>query len=157
MLRLVRLDSANALPSRGGLEGRWDRFASFKSLKDSIQEDGGRLDRGPVRLDVDDNGIVAYQSNFAGPANGRPALVWVTVASGERQGAGHTMKEAWSNLLGATVPAIAGQAQTTRLDDARRFLLQADSALRAADWERFGRAWSGLRRAVGLAPDSTSR
>jgi hypothetical protein len=67
------------------------------------------------------------------------------------------MKEAWSNLLGATVPAIAGQAQTTRLDDARRFLLQADSALRAGDWERFGRAWSGLRRAVGLASDSTAR
>ena len=157
MLRLVRLDSANALPSRGGLESRWSRFATYKALSDSIQEDGGRLDKGPVRLDVDDDGVVAYQSHFAGPVNGRPALVWVTVATGERQGAGHTMKEAWSNLLGATVPAIAGQAQTTRLDDARRFLLQADSALRAGDWERFGRAWSGLRRAVGLASDSTAR
>lgn len=157
MLRLVRLDSANALPSRGGLDSRWARFATYKALSDSIQEDGGRLDRGPVRLDVDDNGVVAYQSHFAGPVNGRPTLVWVTVATGERQGAGHSMKEAWSNLLGASVPAIAGQAQTTRLDDARRFLLQADSALRAADWERFGRAWSGLRRAVGLSTDSAAR
>jgi hypothetical protein len=156
-LRLVRLDSTTALPSRSGLESRWARFATYKALSDSIQEDGGRLDRGPVRFDVDDNGVVAYQSHFAGPANGRPVLVWVTVATGERQGAGHTMKEAWSNLLGATVPAIAGQAQTTRLDDARRFVQQADSALRAADWERFGRAWSGLRRAVGLSPDSAAR
>jgi uncharacterized protein UPF0182 len=156
-LRLVRLDSTNALPSRSGLESRWARFATYKALSDSIQEEGGRLDRGPVRFDVADNGVVAYQSHFAGPANGRPVLVWVTIATGERQGAGHTMKEAWSNLLGATVPAIAGQAQTTRLDDARRFVLQADSALRTADWERFGRAWSGLRRAVGLSPDSGAR
>jgi hypothetical protein len=157
VLRLMRLDSASALPSRSGLEGRWSRFATFKALSDSIQEDGGRLDRGPVRFDVDDDGVVAYQSHFAGPASGRPVLVWVTVATGDRQGAGHTMKEAWSNLLGASVPAIAGQAQTTRLDDARRFVLQADSALRAADWERFGHAWNGLRRAVGLSADSAAR
>ena len=81
-------------------------------------------------------------------------VVWVTVATGERQGAGHNLKEAWSNLLGTTVPVIAGQPQTTRLDDARHELLRADSALRAADWEAFGRAWSGLRRALGLPGDS---
>jgi hypothetical protein len=66
------------------------------------------------------------------------------------------MKEAWSNLRGASVPAIAGQAQTTRLDDARRFLVRADSALRAADWSAFGRAWNGLRRALGLSADSAA-
>jgi hypothetical protein len=156
-LRLVRLDSASAPPSRSGLEGRWARFATYKALSDSIQEDGGRLERGPVRFDLDDDGVVAYQSHFGVPANGRPALAWVTVAAGERQGAGHSMKEAWSNLLGASVPAIAGQAQTTRLDDARRFVLRADSALRAADWSRFGQAWNDLRRAVGLPSDSAAR
>ena len=133
------------------------RFATYKALSDSIQEDGGRLERGPVRFDLDDNGVVAYQSHFAGPANGRPVLVWVTVAAGDRQGAGHSMKEAWSNLLGASVPAIAGQAQTTRLDEARRLLVRADSALRAGDWDAFGRAWNGLRRALGLSADSTAR
>jgi uncharacterized protein len=157
VLRLARFDSASALPSRSGLENRWSRFATYKALSDSIQEDGGRLERGPVRFDLGDDGVVAYQSHFAGPATGRPALVWVTVAAGERQGAGHSMKEAWSNLLGASVPAIAGQAQTTRLDDARRFVLRADSALRAADWTGFGRAWNGLRRAVGLSSDSAVR
>jgi len=87
---------------------------------------------------------------------GRPSLVWVTVATGDRQGAGRTLREAWSNLLGATVPTFAGEAQTTRLDEARRLLLRADSALRAADWEAFGRAWSGLRRSLGLPSDSGS-
>jgi len=157
VLRLARFDSASSLPSRSGLESRWARFATYKALSDSIQEDGGRLERGPVRLDLDDNGVVAYQSHFAGPANGRPVLVWVTVAAGDRQGAGHSMKEAWSNLLGASVPAIAGQAQTTRLDDARRLLVRADSALRAGDWEAFGREWNGLRRALGLSADSAAR
>jgi uncharacterized protein len=157
LLRLARFDSSGALPSRSGLENKWARFPTYKALSDSIQDDGGRLERGPVRFDLDSGGVVAYQSHFAGPANGRPALVWVTVATGERQGAGHTMKEAWSNLRGASVPAIAGQAQTTRLDEARGALLRADSALRKADWDGFGRAWNGLRRALGLPADSTAR
>jgi len=156
-LRLIRFDSATTLPSRGALESRWARFPSYDALNDSIRDEGGRLERGPVRFDVTQDGLVAYQSHFAGPATGRVSLVWVTVATGDRQGAGHDLKQAWSNLLGASAPALPGQAQTTRLDDARRLLLRADSALRAADWEAFGRAWSMLRRALGLPPDSSAR
>ncbi len=156
-LRLVRFDSAAGVPSRGALEGRWARFPSYDALSDSIRDEGGRLERGPVRFDLTSEGLVAYQSHFAGPATGRMALVWVTVATGERQGAGHDMAQAWSNLLGASVPALPGQAQATRLDDARRLILRADSALRSADWGAFGRAWSALRRTLGLPPDSSAR
>ena len=49
VLALVRLDSADALPSRTALESRWSRFPSFGALSDSIRDDGGRLERGPVR------------------------------------------------------------------------------------------------------------
>jgi Uncharacterized conserved protein len=153
-LLLARVDSATALPSRAALESRWARFPSYDALGDSIRDEGGRLERGPVRFDLDVDGLVAYQPHYAGPTTGRPSLVWVTVATGDRQGAGRTLREAWSNLLGATVPTFAGEAQTTRLDEARRLLLRADSALRAADWEAFGRAWSGLRRSLGLPSDS---
>jgi hypothetical protein len=156
-LRLTRFDSATALPSRGALESRWARFPSYDALSDSIRDEGGRLERGPVRFDLGPDGLVAYQSHFAGPAAGRVSLVWVTVAAGDRQGAGHNLKEAWSNLLGASVPSLPGQAQSTRLDDARRLILRADSALRAADWDAFGRAWSGLRRTLGLPSDSSAR
>jgi len=155
-LLLARVDSATALPSRAALESRWARFPSYDALGDSIRDEGGRLERGPVRFDLDEDGLVAYQPHYAGPTTGRPSLVWVTVATGDRQGAGRTLREAWSNLLGATVPTFAGEAQTTRLDEARRLLLRADSALRAADWEAFGRAWSGLRRSLGLPSDSGS-
>ncbi len=155
-LRLTRFDSATALPSRSALESRWARFPSYDALSDSIRDEGGRLERGPVRFDLETGGVVAYQSHFASAAAGRPALVWVTFATDERQGAGHTPKEAWSNLLGATVPAIAGQATATRLDEARGLLLRADSALRAGDWDGFGRAWSSLRRTLDLPPDSAA-
>jgi uncharacterized membrane protein (UPF0182 family) len=153
-LWLARFDSATAPPSASALESRWARFPSFDALNDSIRDDGGRLERGPVRYDVGPVGIVAYQSHFAAAEGGRPVLAWVTVAAGDRLGAGHTLAEAWSNLLGASVPAIAGQPQTTRLDEARRQLQRADSALRAAEWAAFGRDWEGLKSALGFPADS---
>jgi hypothetical protein len=156
-LVLARLDSASALPSRTALESRWGRFPSYDALGDSIRDEGGQLERGPVRFDLGEDGLVAYQSHFAGPAAGRRSLVWVTVATGERQGAGRTLKEAWSNLLGASVPTIAGEAQTTRLEEARRLMLRADSALRGANWDGFGRAWRELQRSLGLPSDSGAR
>jgi hypothetical protein len=56
-------------------------------------------------------------------------------------------------LLGATVPVPPGAAQTGRLDEARRWLQHADSALRVGDWSEFGRAWGSLRTVLGL-PDT---
>ena len=153
-LLLARVDSASALPSRAALESRWARFPSYDALGDSIRDEGGRLERGPVRFDLDDDGLVAYQSHFGGSLARRPVLVWVTLATGDRQGAGRTLREAWSNLLGASVPTFAGEAETTRLEEARRWLLRADSALRSADWDGFGRAWSSLQRSLGLPSDS---
>ena len=35
-------------------------------------------------------------------------------------------------------------------------VLRADSALRAADWDAFGSAWNGLRRALGLPADTAA-
>jgi hypothetical protein len=156
-LLMIRSRSVTALPSRGALESRWARFPSYDALSDSIRDEGGRLERGPVRFDLAPDGLVAYQSHFAGPPAGRVSLVWVTVAAGERQGAGPNLKEAWSYLLGTTVPSLPGQTQTSRLDEARRLLARADSALRAADSEAIGRAWSGLRRALGLPTESGAR
>ena len=157
-LRLVRFDSATALQSRTALESRWSRFASYDALSDSIGDDGGKLEPGPVRLDLSTSGPVAYQSHFARGPRGAVALSWVSLAAaGDRLGAGRTLREAWSNLLGASVPSIAGSAQATRLDEARRLLERADSALRSGDWAVFGQAWRGLRDALGLPPVTAER
>ena len=150
-LRLVRFDSAVSLQSRSALESRWSHFATYDALGDSIAEDGGRLERGPVRVDLGAGGPLAYQSHFARDPRGHVALSWVSVAApGDRLlGAGRSMREAWSNLLGATVPAVAGSAQATRLEEARRWLQRADSALRSGDWAGFGTAWDHLRDVLG--------
>jgi hypothetical protein len=157
-LRLVRFDSAAALQSRTALESHWSHFASYDALSDSIGDDGGKLEPGPVRLDLSPSGPVAYQSHFARGPRGAVALSWISLAApGDRLGAGRTLREAWSNLLGASVPSIAGSAQATRLDEARRWLERADSALRGGDWAVFGQAWRGLRDALGLPTDTVER
>jgi hypothetical protein len=104
-----------------------------------------------VRVDLGVGGPVAYQAHFARDPRGDVALSWVSVAGpGDRLlGAGRSIHEAWSNLLGATVPSVAGSAQATRLEEARRWLRRADSALRAGDWSDFGTAWDRLRDVLG--------
>lgn len=158
MLNLVRLDSATTIPVRGVLENRWANFPSYDALTDSIRQDGGKLERGPLRVDVGSGRPVAYQSYFSlRPPRGM-LLVWVSVATRDggrdRQGAGRTLEEAWSNLLGNTVPTPPGTAPTGRLEDARRWMQRADSALKVGDWSEFGRAWNTLRSVLGLPLDS---
>jgi hypothetical protein len=153
-LQLVRLDSATTLPISGVLENRWSNFPSYDALTDSISEDGGKLEPGPVRLDVGAGGTVAYQAHFALRPAGGLVLAWVTVATRDRLGAGRTLDEAWSNLLGNTVPAPPGSPPSGRLEEAKHWMELADSALRLGDWAEFGRAWNTLRRVLGLPPDT---
>ena len=154
-LVVVRFDSSLTLPVATALEDRWSNFPSYDALNDSIREDGGRLERGPLRFALSPGGPVAYEAYFAFRPSGGTVLAWVSVAAPNRLGAGRTVREAWSNLLGTTVPAPPGPAQTGRLDEARRWMEHADSALRRGDWPEFGRAWSSLRRILGMPPDST--
>ena len=153
-LQLVRLDSTTTLPIRGVLANRWANFPSYDALNDSIGEDGGKLEPGPVRVDIGPGGPVAYQGYYAARPPGGMVLVWVSIAARDRLGAGRTLQEAWSNLLGTTVPAPPGTAQSGRLEEAKRWLEIADSALRIGDWSEFGRAWSTLRSVLGLPLDS---
>ena len=154
-LTLAQLDSAATLPVPNVLQARWVNFPSYHALSDSIQEDGGKeLDPGPVRFYLGAGGPVAYQSYFARRRSGGTILAWVSVAAPNRLGAGRSLREAWSNLLGATVPAPPGTGQSGRLEQARRWMQHADSALRAGDWSEFGRAWSGLRNILGQPLDS---
>ncbi len=153
-LRLMRLDSASTLPIGSVLENRWANFPSYDALTDSISEAGGKLEAGPVRVDVGPGGPVAYQTYFAPRPGGGMALAWVAVAARDRLGAGRTLPEAWSNLLGNTVPAPPGTAPSGRLEEAKRWLQLADSALKLGDWSEFGRAWKTLRSVLGLPLDT---
>ena len=155
----MRLDSTRGLPSATALESRWSRFASYGALSDSIGDDGGKLERGPVRLDLRPQGVgglpVAFRADRARRVRRSPGSASPPPATGSAPAA--RLREAWSNLLGASVPSIAGSAQATRLEEARRWLQRADSALRNGDWAAFGQAWRGLRDALGLPAETVER
>jgi len=153
-IRLVRLDSTTTLPISAVLENRWSNFPSYDALTDSISEDGGKLEPGPVRVEVGLGGPVAYQTYFALRPAGGLVLAWVAVAARDRLGAGRTLPEAWSNLMGNTVPSPPGTPPSGRLEEAKRWMELADSALRLGDWPEFGRAWNTLRSVLGLPLDT---
>jgi hypothetical protein len=58
------------------------------------------------------------------------------------------------NLRGSGAPLPPGFGPTTPLEEARRWMLRADSALHAGDWEGFGRAFGALREALGVGRDT---
>jgi hypothetical protein len=75
-------------------------------------------------------------------------LAWVSVAlSGRAVGAGRTLTQAWDNLRGATAP-LPATMPTASLDEARRWLHLADSALKVGDWAGFGRAFDALKQVL---------
>jgi hypothetical protein len=114
------------------------------------------VEAGPVRYQFRGAELTAWQAQFAAGPGQRPSLLWVSVAAGARLGAGRTLEEAWRNLGGLDAPLPPGLGGT-RLDEARRWLARADSALRAGDWAAFGRAFEALRATLGSAPADSGR
>jgi hypothetical protein len=145
-LRLVRLDSLATLPSPPVLETRWGRFPTFEQIRDSVLGAGGQFQSAPVYYWLGPGGLGAYQLHFSWSAGQDPSLVWVSIATPGRGGAGHDMLEAWQNMLGVTSPLVAAAGRNNQLEEARRYMAAADSALRRGDMAAFGRAFDGLRR-----------
>jgi uncharacterized protein len=147
-LSIFRVDSLLSLPDPTTLQARWGRFPTFQQIKDSVERNGARLEPGPVRYWPTAAGLGAYQPQFAQRENMEPALAWVSLAVGDRRGAGHDLEEAWQNLLGLSAPIIAAGERGSQLLEARRYLQAADAALKRGDLEAFGRAWEALRRTL---------
>jgi hypothetical protein len=160
VLELVRADSAASLAAPRVLDATWARFPIYERLVDSIASAGLRGDtvvEGPFALWRDAGRLGAYRTYFAPRAGGGgPVLVWVTVAQEEKRGAGRTLGEAWENLRGAAMPTTP-TVPTASLDEARRWMRAADSAMRAGDWSAFGHAWDALRHSLGMSADSAAR
>jgi len=160
VLELVRLDSMRTLPSPRVLDATWGRFPSFLSLADSVRSSGAArgdsLLRGPLTPWLDPGGALGVYRTWYAPRGNTLALVWVSMAlSGRSVGAGRTLTEAWDNLRGATAP-LPATMPTASLDEARKWLRLADSALKAGDWAGFGRAFDALKQVLG-AHDSLPR
>ncbi len=158
-LRMVRVDTGAALPAPRMLEETWNRFPSYQRLAESVRAGVGRPDtlaRGPLVIWRGADTLGAYQPRFAPGSGGGLSLVWVSVAQGRRVGAGRTLAAAWDNLLGGSAP-LPPVLPSATLDEARRWVRLADSALRAGDWAGFGRAFDALREVLRTPVDSLGR
>jgi hypothetical protein len=157
VLQLVRTDSAGALAAPRVLDATWARFPMYAGLLDSITSSGARGDtvmKGAFGVWSDSGQLGAFRTYFATRGGGGPVLVWVSVAQDDKRGGGRTLGEAWENLRGAIAPTPP-TVPSASLDEARRWMRAADSAMRVGDWGAFGRAFDALRHALGVTPDST--
>ena len=157
-LHLVRVDTSASIPAPRMLEETWSRFPSYERLAESVRVSVGRLDtltRGPLVVWRAGDTLAAYRPRFAPHMGGGVSLVWVSVARGGRVGAGRTLDAAWDNLLGGSAP-VPPVLPSATLDEARRWIQLADSALRTGDWAAFGRAFDALRQVLGIPPDTTA-
>jgi uncharacterized membrane protein (UPF0182 family) len=146
VLTIFRIDSLLSLPEPSTLQAKWARFPTFQQIKDSVEKEGARLEPGTVRYWPTSAGLGAVQVQFARRDGQEPSLAWVSLAIGDRRGAGHDLEEAWQNLLGLSAPIVSAADRGGLLFEVRRHLQAADAALKRGDLEAFGRAWEALRQ-----------
>jgi hypothetical protein len=144
-VRLIRIDTAQAIESSAMLAQRWERFPFQIALRDSVRATGGHFEAGEVRRAIVRDGIAAYQPAWAVSASGRAQLVMVNVMLGRSPGTGRTLAEAWRNLRGDAAPIASGSGAEAVLEQARRWMRHADSALKRGDLQELGRALAYLR------------
>jgi hypothetical protein len=134
----------NGVAAARALERRWARFATFAPIQDSIVGAGAELRVSDVQYWTTPEGLGALQVHTAARPGARPTIVWVTVATGRRLGAGRSFPEAWENLQGTAASTPSASTQGA-LSEARHWMRLADEALRRSDWAAFGRAFDALR------------
>ncbi len=159
LLRLhVSASDSSGLDAAAVLTRRWLRLPLVLALRDSVRALGDSLDSGLVRLGVDGATLLGYQPLWRIGAGGRRSLLAVGIAQGGRIGVGRTYQEAEQRLTEGTGPTIRPTpGESPVLFEARRYLREADSALRRGDLTTFGRAFAALRRileAGSVPPDS---
>ncbi len=145
-MRLIAIDSSRTVECPSTLTQRWERFPFSDQLRDSVEATGASFERGIIRYQPAAEGLIAYQPAYAiPPGGGRAALVMVSVALGRRLGAGRSLADAWRNLRGEISPMAPGAGSDRILEEARRWMRHADSALARGDLQELGRALQYLR------------
>ena len=155
-LRLVRFDSLWTVESAATLNHRWELFPFQQAIRDSVQASGASYRPGPVRYALTADGVVAYQPAWAVTTSNRAQLVLVNLAMDKGAGAdrmslgaGRNLVEAWKNFRGEPTPIATGSVAQIVLEQARRLVLHADSALRRGDSQEVRRTMAYLRDLLG--------
>ena len=115
----------------------------------------GSIRHGPVQV-VPAGGTLMYAravfSQPASPRDGASTPLGLIVLAGGRVGFGANAAGAVRALASPDGGADVLLAGSGGITEARAAFLALDSARLAGDWERFGRAWLALRRALQLDP-----
>lgn len=138
-------DSTTAPEAPDVLTRRWGRFPYLQQVRDSVTATGSSFAAGRVRYAAGPDGIIAYQPSWGVDPRGRAAVVLVTVARGDRIGAGRTLDEAWRNSRGEMAEYLRLSDEAAIVGEARRWLREADSAFKRGDLAAFGRAFAALK------------
>ncbi len=114
--------------------------------------------RGPV-LAIPAAGTVAFAQLFfsTGRTNEPLRVEGVAVLAGSRAGFGADARAAVRSLMRGEGETLGVALAGAELGEARAAFLALDSARQAGDWEKFGRAWAALRRALHLEPGASVR
>ena len=127
------------------LTRRWGRFPYLQQMRDSVTATGSTFETGRVRYAAGPDGLIAYQPSWGVDPRGRATLVLVTVARGDRIGAGRSLEEAWKNSRGEMADYLRLSDEAAIVGEARRWLREADSAFKRGDLAAFGRAFAALK------------
>jgi len=138
-------DSTMAPEAPDVLTRRWGRFPYLQQMRDSVTATGSSFETGRVRYAASPDGLVAYQPSWGIDSRGRATLVLVTVARGDRIGAGRSLEEAWRNSRGEMAEYLRLSDEAAIVGEARRWLREADSAFKRGDLAAFGRAFAALK------------
>ena len=138
-------DSTMAPEGPDVLTRRWGRFPYLQQMRDSVTATGSSFEAGRVRYAAGPDGLIAYQPSWGVDSRGRSMLVLVTVARGDRIGAGRTLEEAWKNSRGEVADYLRMSDEAAIVGEARRWLREADSAFKRGDLAAFGRAFAALK------------
>ena len=138
-------DSTMAPEGPDVLTRRWGRFPYLQQMRDSVTATGSAFETGRVRYAASPEGLIAYQPSWGVDPRGRATLVLVTVARGDRIGAGRSLDEAWKNSRGEMADYLRMSDEAAIVGEARRWLREADSAFKRGDLAAFGRAFAALK------------
>lgn len=145
-LRILKYDSLAPVESPVLLPARWERLPFVEQMRDSTLAQGWRYLAGPLQFMMTSAGPLSWQAGFAIDSAGQGSLVAVNLALGDRRfGTGPTVAAAWANLRGTLAAFPVSLGEERRLEQARLWLLRADSALRRGDLAGFGRSFEALR------------
>jgi uncharacterized membrane protein (UPF0182 family) len=150
--RLLRLVSAD-FPTLAAAESRLNATPAVVGAVAAAAGPDGAVHRSPV-VALPAGGTVVYaQTIFASPRRlAQPLQVSaITLLLGGRVGVGDDVAAAVHALESSEAPAETRTRTDSSLAAARAAFLALDSATRAGDWPRFGRAIEALRRALGVA------